>query len=87
MTISRTILDQQFEFRPGRSTYDEKMFLTRHWQDDLDEGRDDVVVALDIAGVFDKVWHQSLLESSMLKVSRASCYNSWGTTWKIEASV
>ena len=41
--------DQQFGFRPGRSTSDLLMLLTRHWQDALDDGMDTVVVALDIA--------------------------------------
>ena len=59
--------DQQFGFRPGRSTSDQLMLLTRHWQDTLDEGRDTVVVALDIARAFDKVWHRGLLEKLRAK--------------------
>ena len=43
--------DQQFGFRPGRSTSDQLMLLTRHWQEALDDGRDTVVVVLNIAGV------------------------------------
>ena len=38
------------------------MLLTRHWQDALDVGRDTVVIAIDIVGTFDKVWHRGLLE-------------------------
>lgn len=59
--------DQQFGFRPGRSTSDLMMLLTRHWQDALDDGKDTIVVALDIAGAFDKVWHNGLLEKLRAK--------------------
>ena len=54
--------DQQFGFRPGRSTSEQLMLLTRHWQDSLNEGRETAMIALDIAGAFDKVWHRGLLE-------------------------
>ena len=53
---------QQFGFRPGRSTSDLLLLLSRDWQDALDEGLDTLVVALDIAGAFDRVWHAGLLE-------------------------
>ena len=43
--------DQQFGFRPGRSTSDLLMLLTRKWQDALDDGQGTVVVVLDIVGV------------------------------------
>ena len=59
--------DQQFGFRPGRSTSDLLMLLTRNWQDALDDGQDTVVVALDIAGAFDRVWHGGLLEKLRAK--------------------
>ena len=52
---------QQFGFRPGRSTSDLLLLLSQEWQDSLDEGRDTLVVALDIAGAFDRVWHSGLL--------------------------
>ena len=39
------------------------MLLTKHWQYAIDEGRDTVVGALDIAEAFDKVWHRGLLEN------------------------
>ena len=59
--------DQQFGFRPGRSTSDLLMLLTRDWQDALDDGKDTVVVALDIAGAFDRVWHGGLIEKLRAK--------------------
>ena len=54
--------DQQFRFRPGWSTSDLLMLLTKKWQDALDDGQNTVVVALDIAGAFDRIWHGGLLE-------------------------
>ncbi|XP_063888878.1 uncharacterized protein LOC135115794 [Scylla paramamosain] len=59
--------DQQFGFSPGRSTFDLLMLLTGDWQDALDGGLDSVVVALDIAGAFDRVWHGGLLEKLRAK--------------------
>ena len=59
--------NQQFGFRSGRSTSDQLMLLTRYWQDALDVGRDTVVIALDIAEAFDKVWHRGLLEKLCAK--------------------
>ena len=43
------------------------MLLTKKWQDILDEDLDIVVVALDIAGTFDRVWHRGLLENLCAK--------------------
>ena len=51
----------QFGFRPGRSTSDLLLLLSQKWQDTLDEGLGTLVVALDIAGAFDRVWHPGLL--------------------------
>ena len=59
--------DQQFGFRPGRSISDHLMLLARHWHGGPDEGRDTVVVALDIAGAFHKVWHRGLLQKLRAK--------------------
>ena len=53
--------DKQFGFRPGRSTADLLLLLSKDWQDALDEGMDTLVVALDIAGAFDRVWHAGLI--------------------------
>ena len=43
------------------------MLLTRNWQDALDNGLDTAVVALDIAGAFDRVWHGGLMEKLRAK--------------------
>ena len=59
--------DHQFGFRSGRSTTDLLMLLSKDWQDSLDNGLDTLVVALDIAGAFDRVWHAGLLEKLRAK--------------------
>ena len=58
---------QQFGFRPGCSTSDLLLLLSQAWQDTLDEGLDTLVVALDIAGAFDRVWHSGLIEKLRAK--------------------
>ncbi|XP_063868224.1 uncharacterized protein LOC135104623 [Scylla paramamosain] len=57
----------QFGFRPGKSTADLLLFLSKDWQDALEEGLDTLVVALDIAGAFDRVWHAGLIEKLRAK--------------------
>ncbi len=52
---------KQFGFRKGRSTSDLLLLLSKSWQDSLDAGRPSLVIALDIAGAFDTVWHQGLI--------------------------
>ena len=59
--------DRQFGFRPGRSTADLLLLLSKDWQDALEEGLDTLVVALDIAGAFDRVWHVGLVEKLRAK--------------------
>uniref|UniRef100_A0A0P4WNB5 Reverse transcriptase domain-containing protein n=1 Tax=Scylla olivacea TaxID=85551 RepID=A0A0P4WNB5_SCYOL len=56
-----------FGFRSGRSTSDLLLFLSQEWQDTLDEGLDTLVVALDIAGAYDRVWHSGLLAKLQAK--------------------
>ena len=52
---------RQHGFRKGRSASDLLLLLTKTWHDALDTGRPSLVVALDIAGAFDCVWHRGLL--------------------------
>ncbi len=59
--------DQQFRLRPGGFISDLLMLLTGGWQDNLDGGLDTVVVALDLAGAFDRIWHRGLLEKLRTK--------------------
>ncbi|XP_045122826.1 uncharacterized protein LOC123511207 [Portunus trituberculatus] len=57
----------QFGFWPGRSTSDLLLLFSQEWQDILDEGLDTLVVALDIAGAYDRVWHAGLLTKLQAK--------------------
>ncbi len=50
---SQLLSDRQFGFRPGRSTADLLLLLSKDWQDALDEGLDTLVA-------FDRVWHAGL---------------------------
>ena len=67
MYENHLLSDKQFGFRPGRSTADLLLLLSKDWQDALEEGLDTLVVALDIAGAFDRVWHAGLLEKLRAK--------------------
>lgn len=53
---------RQYGFRQGRSTADLHLLLAAKWSAALDHGRATAVVALDIEGAFDKVWHEALIE-------------------------
>ena len=66
--------NQQFGFRPRRPTSDLQMLLTKKWQDVLDDGQDTVIVALDIASALNRMWYVGLLENSMQKASRVTCW-------------
>ncbi|KAG0720977.1 hypothetical protein GWK47_047365 [Chionoecetes opilio] len=54
---------RHYGFRKGRSASDLLLLLSKSWQDSLDFGRTSLVIALDIAGTFDCVWHKGLLAS------------------------
>ena len=60
LSENHLLSDRQFGFRPGRSTSD--LLLSKDWQDALDEDLDTLVIALDIAGAFDRVWHARIVE-------------------------
>ena len=53
--------DRQFGFRPHHSTADVLTILSQHWSNALDRGSEVCVIAMDIKGAFDKVWHKGLL--------------------------
>ena len=53
--------NRQFGFRPNRSTNDILLHMSTSWQQSLDRGSDTFIVALDIAGAFDRVWHSGLI--------------------------
>ena len=46
---------RQFGFRKGRSSADLNLLLVSKWSDALDQGTPTAVLALDIAGAFDRV--------------------------------
>lgn len=52
---------RQFGFRAGRSAADLHLLLTTEWSAALDQERATAVVALDIEGAFDRVWHAALI--------------------------
>ncbi|KAI8484255.1 hypothetical protein Bbelb_380400 [Branchiostoma belcheri] len=54
------ISDRQFGFRPHHSTADILTILSQHWSNALDNGYEVCLIALDIKGAFDKVWHNGL---------------------------
>ena len=53
---------RQFGFRKGRSAADLNLLLSSEWSNALDQEKLTAVLALDIAGAFDCVWHAALLE-------------------------
>ena len=52
---------RQFGFRQGRSAADLHLLLTSELSAALDQGKKNAVVALDIEGAFDRVWHEALV--------------------------
>ena len=56
----RLLSNRQFGFRTNMSTNDILLHLSTSWHQSLDRGRDSFVIALDIAGAFDRVWHSGL---------------------------
>ncbi|XP_045103032.1 uncharacterized protein LOC123499296 [Portunus trituberculatus] len=56
----RLLNNRQFGFRSNRSTNDILLNLSTALHQPLDRGKDSFVIALDIAGAFDRVWHSGL---------------------------
>ncbi|KAG0723769.1 putative RNA-directed DNA polymerase from transposon BS [Chionoecetes opilio] len=52
---------RQFGFRQGRSAADLHLLLASDLSAALDQGKATAVVALDIEGAFDRVWHEALI--------------------------
>ena len=61
LETNRLLSLKQFGFRKERSTSDILLQMTSKWNSSLDRGIDTYVIALDIAGAFDRVWHAGLL--------------------------
>ena len=55
------IITNQSGFRKDRQTKDNILFLTQTAQQAVNEGKKTLSIFFDIAGAFDKVWHQGLL--------------------------
>ena len=53
--------NKQFGFRQNRSTSDLLLQLSTSWNKSLDNRRFTYVIALDIAGAFDRVWHAGII--------------------------
>ena len=53
--------DKQFGFRKKRSTSDLLLQLSTSWHKSLEKGNYTYVIALDIAGAFDRVWHKGIV--------------------------
>lgn len=70
MLQSYLIFDSQFSFKPHHSTADSLTILSQRWTNALDNGYEVHVIALDIKGAFDKVWHDGLI--SKLKCQEVS---------------
>jgi len=64
---NQLISDRQFGFRPHHSTADILTILTQEWSNSLDRGNEVRLIALDIKGAFDKVWHNGLCSKLMAK--------------------
>lgn len=59
--------DNHFGFRYGRSASDHLLLFSRDWQKTLDTGLGTIVVALDIAIAFDRMWYAGLQEKLLAK--------------------
>ena len=58
---NRIISSRQHGFRKNRSAADLHLLLSSKWSKALDKGLQTLVLALDIAGAFDRVWHGGLI--------------------------
>ena len=61
LSRNKLISERQYGSRKGRSAADLHLLLTSRWSAALDKGLKTLVLAVDIDGAFDRVWHQGLL--------------------------
>jgi len=64
---NKLISSRQYGFRPGHSTADLLNILSQKWNNSLDKIHEVCIIALDIKGAFDKVWHNGLLAKLVSK--------------------
>ena len=69
-----------------RSAADFHLIMASKWAKALDEGRQTFVVALDIEGAFDRVWHEGLLAKLVAMGVSDVCLNSTVTITAIDPS-
>ena len=67
LSENHLLSDKQFGFRPGRSTSDLLLLLSKDWQDALDEGLYTLMLTLHVAGAFDRACHAGLVEKLRAK--------------------
>ena len=67
LLANNLISSRQFGFRTGHSTADLLNILSQSWNNHLDHGDEVCVIALDIKGAFDKVWHNGLRSKLLAK--------------------
>ena len=66
--------ERQFGFRLDRSTADLLLLLlSKDCQGGLEGGLDALVVAQNISGAFDRVWHAGLVKKFTLRLSKVTC--------------
>jgi len=58
---------KQYGFKPNHCTADLLTVLSQTWNNILDKGGEVYIVALDIKGAFDQVWHNGLLDKLSAK--------------------
>ena len=58
---NKLISGRQFGFLKGKSASDLLLLMSSQWNKELDSNKETKVIALDIAGAFDTVWHEGLL--------------------------
>ena len=61
LNINHLLSQRQYGFLKGKSASDLLLLLSNEWSKKLDTGEESRVVALDIAGAFDTVWHSGLI--------------------------
>ncbi|XP_037790925.1 uncharacterized protein LOC119586288 [Penaeus monodon] len=61
----RLLNEKQFGFRAERSASDLLLVQSSSWSQALDDGQDTYVIAPDIAGAYDRVWHRGIISKLM----------------------
>ena len=61
LELHHLLSPKQFGFRQNMSAADLLLNMSTTWNSALDSGKDTYVIALDIAGAFDRVWHRGII--------------------------